>query len=105
MVDIPGCSIVDFSKKDYCVDPADVPDDGDEMDEDVEDEQTTEVEDGQSTVIGADQCNRNGIPLLPFFGEDSAERMLFREGVIDEVPSHLCDVEKAAMTKNVILVR
>jgi hypothetical protein len=104
---IPGCSTVDFSKTDYCVDPADVPDGttaADDNDDNDNDQDEEEEEEQQATVIGAAQCNRNGIPMMPFYGEDSAERMLLREGVIDEIPSQLCDAERANRTKNVIMV-
>jgi len=45
-------------------------------------------------------CPKTGIP--PSVGKDNSERLLFREGVIDEIPSSLCGSEKPQ--KNVILV-
>jgi hypothetical protein len=42
--------------------------------------------------------------MLPYLGEEIFERMLMREGVIDEIPSQLCDPERANKIKNVVLV-
>ena len=46
------------------------------------------------------QCPKTGIPLS--IGYDTSERLLLREGLIDEIPSSLCGSEKTQ--KNVILI-
>ena len=56
------------------------------------------------TVIGGSQCKRDGTPSRPDFGEDSAPRLLLREGVIDEIPTDMCDMQRNMTMKNVILV-
>jgi hypothetical protein len=78
------------------VDPADIPNEatGDE------EEQSAVI-----AVIGAERCNRDGTHLLPDYGVDSAERMLLREGIIDEIPPQTCDPDRANKTKNFIMYR
>jgi hypothetical protein len=49
-------------------------------------------------------CNRDGIPLFPFYGDDSEQRMLLRNGIIDEIPLNVCEVGEGKVKKNVILV-
>ena len=102
-------SNVDFSKTDYCVDPKNLPADYEEKvkesldDKDVpDDEETNKGE----TLIGAAQCRSGGLQLFPFVGEDSAQRMLVREGVIDAIPKNLCNItdDPSRKQKNVILV-
>ncbi|CAB9531076.1 Alkaline phosphatase H [Seminavis robusta] len=46
-------------------------------------------------------CDANGFSRFPFQGRDSSERLLLREGVIDELPTSRCG---NAGRKNVILV-
>ena len=76
------------------MDPADIPNSDLPADEEEE----------QATIIGASRCFRDGTPNMPYLGEDTAERMLLREGIIDEIPPKLCDADRANKTKNVILV-
>lgn len=45
-------------------------------------------------------CNVDGTSMYPEYGRDNSERLLLREGVIDEIPRSLCGREG----KNVILV-
>ena len=55
---------------------------------------------GETTL--PDQCaGRDGRSQFPYMGKDSGERLLLREGVIDEIPSSLCG---STQGKNVILV-
>lgn len=75
---VPGCAGLDFSKTDWCVRP-----EGD---------------------VSPQTCNADGTPLLPDFGADTSQRLLLREGVIDEIPSNLCDAREGKTQKNVILV-
>lgn len=49
-------------------------------------------------LVTAEQCPAEG----PFLGQDNSERLLLREGVIDEIPSDLCANPEGS--KNVILV-
>jgi hypothetical protein len=46
------------------------------------------------------------LQLFPFVGEDSAQRMLLREEVINSIPSNLCNItdDPERKRKNVILV-
>jgi hypothetical protein len=46
-------------------------------------------------------CNADGTTNFPFYGEDNSQRLLHREGVIDDIPSKLCGQDGG---KNVILV-
>jgi hypothetical protein len=46
-------------------------------------------------------CSDTGFSAFPFLGHDTSERLLLREGVIDEIPASLCGNPKS---KNVILV-
>jgi hypothetical protein len=45
--------------------------------------------------------NADGFSKFPYGGRDSSERLLLREGVINEIPTSLCGNDGA---KNVILV-
>jgi hypothetical protein len=85
-----------LSKTDYCVDPANINiGDG---------EQEPGTGEAEIPVIGASRCKRDGTPFLPDYGEDSAPRLLLREGVIDEIPTDICDMQRNMTMKNVILV-
>ena len=58
-------------------------------------------------LIGAAQCRSGGLQLFPFVGEDSSQRLLKREGVINTIPSNLCSIKDdpdRKGRKNVILV-
>jgi len=98
---IPFCisTIADFSKSDYCVDPKNL-ENGVKPKED-----DKEVPDDE-TLIGAAKCRSNGLQVFPFVGEDSAQRLLKREGVIDTIPSNLCNIkdDPNRKPKNVIMV-
>jgi hypothetical protein len=110
---------LDFSKADWCVDPKNLPEDyeaepqkndgddkvvpEDDEDDDDDDDDTTV---GGQTNIGAATCRSGGLQLFPFVGEDSAQRMLLREEVINSIPSNLCNItdDPERKRKNVILV-
>ena len=49
-------------------------------------------------------CNADGTPMMPDYGTDSEQRLLKRNGVIDEIPSNVCDAREGKTKKNVILV-
>jgi hypothetical protein len=46
-------------------------------------------------------CNADGTTKFPFYGDDSSQRLLLREGVINELPTKMCGRDGG---KNVILV-
>ena len=49
--------------------------------------------------------NRNGFSQFPFKGMDSSQRLLLRNGIIDEIPGLMCPKDReGATSKNVILV-
>lgn len=52
------------------------------------------------------KCDKKGFSRFPNLGLDNSQRLLFREGVISEIPPKLCpqDREMNNITKNVILV-
>lgn len=51
-------------------------------------------------------CDKKGFSRFPNLGQDNSQRLLYREGVISEIPPKLCpqDREMNNITKNVILV-
>lgn len=51
-------------------------------------------------------CDSEGLSHFPHKGMDNSQRLLYREGVISEIPTLLCpqDRDMANITKNVILV-
>lgn len=85
---IPGCDILDFGSNSWCVDP-------DAMTEE------TKVPTPDGGLFDT-TCNDDGTTIYPHFGEDSAQRMLLREGAIDAIPEDICTTE--GNSKNVILV-
>jgi hypothetical protein len=106
---------LDFSKADWCVDPKNLPedyeeqqqkDDGDEKDVPENDDDDDSTITGGQTNIGAATCRSGGLQLFPFVGEDSAQRMLLRQEVIDAIPANLCNItdDPERKRKNVILV-
>eukprot|EP00339_Tiarina_fusa_P012873 CAMPEP_0117001948 /NCGR_PEP_ID=MMETSP0472-20121206/3775_1 /TAXON_ID=693140 ORGANISM="Tiarina fusus, Strain LIS" /NCGR_SAMPLE_ID=MMETSP0472 /ASSEMBLY_ACC=CAM_ASM_000603 /LENGTH=754 /DNA_ID=CAMNT_0004702121 /DNA_START=45 /DNA_END=2309 /DNA_ORIENTATION=+ len=80
---VPGCIGYDWSKTDWCVDP-----------EAVE----------ANTPRGDATCNEDGTHTFPDYGVDSQQRLLLREGVIDEIPANICEAREGKIKKNVILV-
>ena len=101
--------IADFSKNDYCVDPKNLPEDYEAnvkpKDDDKKVPGDVNANKGE-TLIGVAQCRKGGLQRFPFVGEDSAQRMLLREGLIDAIPSNLCNItdDPTRKRKNVILV-
>ena len=102
---------IDFSKADWCVDPKNLPEDYEEQlkkeeedDKDVPEDDA--VSNGGQTTIAAATCRSGGLQLFPFVGEDSAQRMLLRQEVIDAIPANLCNItdDPERTRKNVILV-
>lgn len=63
-----------------------------------------EGDDDDDDVSLSQTCNADGTPMMPFLGADSSQRLLLREGVIDEIPANLCDEREGKTKKNVILV-
>lgn len=59
------------------------------------------VQDTEGEEDAPDCSGRDGRSKWPYMGKDSSERLLLREGVIDEIPASLCD---STQGKNVILV-
>lgn len=96
---VPGCDILDFGSNTWCVDPDEVTSGGGS-----DPEPPTEPEGGDS--IFDMTCNEDGTSRFPDFGEDSAQRMLLREGVIDAIPANICNATATPerKDKNVILV-
>jgi hypothetical protein len=104
---------LDFSKADWCVDPKNLSEDYEEQQKDDEDEKDVPGDDddadgsiGGQTNIGTATCRSGGLQLFPFVGEDSAQRMLLRQEVIDSIPANLCNItdDPERKRKNVILV-
>jgi hypothetical protein len=52
----------------------------------------------------APTCNEDGTSVFPDYGVDSQQRLLMREGVIDDIPANICAAHKGKPKKNVILV-
>lgn len=68
--------------------------------EDEESDEDEEKDEKEESVVGEEeiQCPSK----YPFLGQDSSERLLLREGIIDSIPADLCT--QSDKSKNVILV-
>jgi len=75
---LEGCIGLDWSKTDWCVNPALIP--------------------------GRPDCADAGKAQFPNYGVGSSQRLLKRQGVISEIPADRCNPTSGNPKKNVILV-